>query len=68
MSARQFLNSDAKRARELNAATLDHLIPASRRGEDTPENTVCACFGCNMDRGDRPAIDFLYEKQASIAA
>lgn len=61
IEARKLIAIDIKRARELKAATLDHLIPKSRDGEDTPENTVCACYGCNLDRGDRPAIDCLYE-------
>jgi 5-methylcytosine-specific restriction endonuclease McrA len=33
--------------------TVDHVIPASRGGEDTWENLVCACVICNNKKGDR---------------
>lgn len=62
IDARRFLHSNAKQARQLNAATLDHIIPVSRQGIDSTDNTVCACYGCNSARKDRPAVDFLYER------
>lgn len=62
MNARRYLNSDASLAKTLYAATLDHIIPKSRGGMDTIENTVCACYGCNTSRKDGPAIDFLYSR------
>ena len=34
-------------------ATLEHLIPASQGGEDTPHNLVVACHQCNQKRGDK---------------
>lgn len=33
--------------------TVDHVMPASRGGEDTWENLVCACVKCNNKKGDR---------------
>ena len=34
--------------------TVDHIMPKSRGGDpDTFENTVCACFKCNNEKGDR---------------
>jgi 5-methylcytosine-specific restriction endonuclease McrA len=33
--------------------TLDHVLPLSRGGDDTWENLVCACVGCNNRKGDR---------------
>ena len=27
--------------------TVDHIIPKSRGGKNTFENTVCSCFECN---------------------
>lgn len=62
MEARIYLSKDLELARITLAATLDHLIPQSRRGDDSLENTVCACAECNFARRDRPAVDFLYEK------
>jgi 5-methylcytosine-specific restriction endonuclease McrA len=35
------------------ALTLDHIQPASRGGEETWENLVCACVECNNRKGDR---------------
>lgn len=37
-----------------DAATRDHLTPASRGGSDDSTNLVLACFWCNTHRGDRP--------------
>lgn len=62
MAARIYLSKDARLARSCMAATLDHIIPKSRGGQDSLDNSVCACFGCNTDRRDRPATDFLYER------
>jgi len=33
--------------------TVDHVLPLSRGGDDTWENLVCACDGCNNRKGDR---------------
>ena len=33
--------------------TVDHIVPVSRGGEETWENLVCACVGCNNKKGDR---------------
>lgn len=33
--------------------TVDHVLPLSRGGDDTWENLVCACVGCNNRKGDR---------------
>jgi 5-methylcytosine-specific restriction endonuclease McrA len=33
--------------------TIDHIIPKSRGGKNTFENTVCACFTCNNKKDDR---------------
>ena len=35
------------------ALTLDHVVPASRGGEDSWENLVCACVKCNNRKGDQ---------------
>jgi 5-methylcytosine-specific restriction endonuclease McrA len=35
------------------AATIDHVIPASRGGRNTWSNTVCACQACNQRKADR---------------
>ena len=35
------------------AVTIDHILPRSRRGQNTWDNTVAACSGCNQRKGDR---------------
>ena len=35
--------------------TVDHVMPRSRKGEDSWENLVCACVHCNNRKGDRTA-------------
>lgn len=33
-------------------ATLDHLIPLSRGGEDKKDNLVWSCYRCNYEKAD----------------
>ena len=33
--------------------TIDHVLPASRGGKNTFENTVTACADCNSQKGDK---------------
>jgi 5-methylcytosine-specific restriction endonuclease McrA len=38
--------------------TVDHVIPLSRGGADTPDNLALACFHCNRKKADKlTAID-----------
>jgi len=41
---------DKKRAGEL---TLDHILPRSRGGDNSPVNVVTACVACNNRKGNR---------------
>ncbi len=36
-----------------NEATLDHVIPKSKGGQNSYENTVCACEKCNGKKADK---------------
>lgn len=38
---------------KIDEITLDHIIPKSRGGEDTPENLVTSCKPCNQKKGNR---------------
>lgn len=33
--------------------TLDHIVPMSKGGDHTPENTQCACRGCNTKKSTK---------------
>jgi 5-methylcytosine-specific restriction endonuclease McrA len=36
---------------DLSQLSIDHVHPRSRGGKDTLSNVVCACKGCNQDKG-----------------
>lgn len=36
-----------------HATTVDHVVPRSRGGENTWQNLVACCRGCNNRKGDR---------------
>lgn len=38
---------------------LDHLVPISRGGPDTPENVAVACQHCNCSKGTKTATEFM---------
>ena len=37
--------------------TVDHIVPVSKGGKDTYENTVTACRACNVYKADRSMED-----------
>lgn len=41
------------RARMGDAYTMDHVVPVSRGGSNSPENLVLACRSCNSRKGTR---------------
>jgi 5-methylcytosine-specific restriction endonuclease McrA len=57
LSRKNILRRDAHRCQYCGRSdlplTVDHVVPISRGGEDTWENLVCACVGCNNRKGDR---------------
>ncbi len=57
LSRKNILRRDGHRCQFCGRAdvplTVDHVIPISRGGEDSWENLVCACVGCNNRKGDR---------------
>lgn len=36
------------------SASIDHIVPVSLGGDDTPENVQAAHYGCNAGRGIKP--------------
>lgn len=38
---------------DASANTIDHIVPTSKGGENSWENTVACCNKCNQHKGDR---------------
>ena len=55
VSRRGVLRRDSHRCAYCGAqaATVDHVLPRSRGGQDTWENLVACCVRCNNAKGDR---------------
>lgn len=43
-------------------ATLDHVHPVSRGGDNSYDNLMTACLHCNSQRGSRPVMEIILEK------
>lgn len=41
------------RAPDPKSASIDHIVPLSRGGDDTPANVQASHFGCNSAKGNR---------------
>lgn len=39
--------------------TIDHIVPSSQGGKDTPSNITVACRSCNSRKGTKPYNDFI---------
>jgi len=46
-------------------ATLDHIQPVSRGGDNSFDNLVTSCLHCNSRRGNRPVMDIIDEQENS---
>lgn len=46
-------------------ATIDHIVPLSLGGEDSPSNVRLAHYGCNSSRQDKPWRDGAYRVGAA---
>lgn len=40
-----------------SAFTVDHIHPKIKGGQDTWENTICACYECNQRKGSKLLAD-----------
>jgi 5-methylcytosine-specific restriction endonuclease McrA len=45
-------------------ATLDHIQPVSKDGDNSYDNLVTACLHDNSQRGSRPVMEIIIEKNA----
>jgi HNH endonuclease len=41
------------------SATLDHIQPVSKGGDNSFDNLITACLHCNAERGNKPVMDFI---------
>lgn len=41
------------------SATIDHIQPVSKGGDNSFDNLVTACLHCNSERGNKPVMDFI---------
>jgi hypothetical protein len=48
-------------------ATLDHIQPVSRGGDNSLGNLVTACIHCNSRRGNRPVMDAIVDSDKTGA-
>jgi 5-methylcytosine-specific restriction endonuclease McrA len=44
---------------DINELTIDHVHPRARGGATQTNNSVCACWKCNQDKGTKPWRDFM---------
>lgn len=56
------------RRRKNQGLQMDHVVPRSRGGPDTPDNIVLACAGCNCAKGARLPSEWLDVVSDSVAA
>lgn len=47
---------------DLDASTIDHLVPRSHGGSWSLTNLVLACGPCNEAKADRPVVEFIRPK------
>ena len=48
-------------------ATTDHIIPISKRGNNSKMNLIVCCFDCNNQRGNLEFYEFLRSKNSKLA-
>jgi hypothetical protein len=46
-------------------ATLDHIQPVSKGGDNSFDNLVTSCLHCNSRRSNRPVMDIINEQKSS---
>ncbi len=45
------------------SATLDHIQPVSKGGDNSFDNLITACLHCNSERGNKSISDFILDKK-----
>lgn len=49
-----------------NSATIEHVTPASKGGENDPDNYAISCYRCNHNRGDLDWKVFMKRKHQVV--
>ncbi len=44
------------------SATLDHIQPVSKGGDNSYDNLITACLHCNSERGNKPVMEIIQQK------
>ncbi len=44
------------------SATLDHIQPVSKGGDNSYDNLITSCLHCNSQRGNKPVMDIILKK------
>lgn len=44
--------------------TIDHVVPVTRGGTNSPENLVSACRSCNSSKKDRLPLEWFFDRPA----
>ena len=55
------------RVRDAGDLSLDHVEPQVKQGDHSPGNLVTACTACNVEKGGRPAWEYLAQRPVERA-
>lgn len=47
--------------------TIDHVIPQTQGGLDTPMNLVCSCVDCNREKGSLSKSEFIKMRKSGLS-
>lgn len=50
------------------SATLDHVLPLSRGGTDSDDNSLLCCSACNLSKGNRTIIEWIADLLTAAGA
>lgn len=49
------------------SVTVDHIVPVSKGGKNSPYNYVLACKSCNEEKADKALVVFIMEKRRRVS-
>lgn len=63
LMASQGMCAYCHRAGDINRLVIEHIVPLSDGGGNSPQNVCAACPRCNSSKGDLPVSLFLFLRQ-----